>query len=370
MKYYVIAGEASGDLHASNLIKELKTHDSEAQFRCWGGELMEKQGSEVVRHYKDLAFMGFLEVVLNLPTILKNFKFCEQDILSFNPDVVVLVDYPGFNLRIAKFLKEKGIRVFYYISPQVWAWHSSRVNKIKQYVDRMFVILPFEKDFYARWNYEVDFVGHPLMDAVVSRKRNVHFYADNQLENKKIIAILPGSRKQEIQRMLPVMIEMVHLFPGYQFVVAGLTHLGEDFYRGFIHHPQVQLVMDQTYDLLNNAFAAMVTSGTATLETALFHVPQVVCYKGNWLSYFLGKRLVGVDYIALVNLIMGKEVVKELIQSELNAKKLRSALENILEDKQRIEIRSQYQELRQKLGGEGASERAAHLMINYIREST
>ena len=322
-----------------------------------------------MKHYKDLAFMGFWEVLLNLKTILKNFKFCERDILSFKPDVVILMDYPGFNLRIAKKLKKRGLKIFYYISPQVWAWHSSRVKTIRKFVDRMFVILPFEKEFYARWNFHVDFVGHPLLDAISTRNNNEQFHSDNQLENKRIIALLPGSRKQEIERTLPVMLEMVHSFPGYQFVVAGLSHFDTEFYSGFIHHPQVKLVVDQTYDLLTNAYAAIVTSGTATLETALFHVPQVVCYQGNWLSYFLGKRLVGVKYISLVNLILERETVKELIQHDFNAGKLKEALSNIFDDDERAGIRNGYQELAGKLGGAGASERVALLIKKYLSES-
>lgn len=353
-------------MHASNLIRAIRKLDSAASVRGWGGDRMTLAGADIVKHYRDLAFMGFWEVLVNLGTILRHLSFCKRDIMQFKPDAVILVDYPGFNLRIARFVKTRGIKVFYYISPQVWAWHSSRVRMIKKYVDRMFVILPFEKDFYARWNYEVDFVGHPLLDALADFRFNENFLQDNRLEHKKIIAILPGSRRQEIKRMLPVMAQMVHYFPGYQFVVAGLSHIGESFYRQYLHHPDVRLVIDQTYDVLHNAFAAMVTSGTATMEAALLGVPQVVCYRGNIISFWTGRMLVAVRYIAMVNLICGKQIVDELLQGRLTVQNLRAALTKILDAGERERILVDYRKLRQKLGGAGASRRAAGRMVGSL----
>jgi lipid-A-disaccharide synthase len=312
--------------------------------------------------------MGFWEVLVNLGTILGNLSFCKKDILQFKPDAVILVDYPGFNLRIAKFLKAKGIRVFYYISPQVWAWHSSRVKQIKECVDRMFVILPFEKEFYAKWNYDVDFVGYPLLDALADFRFNENFLRANHLEQKKIIAILSGSRKQEIKRMLPVMAEMANHFPDYQFVVAGLSHIGDPFYRQYLHHPEIKLIFDQTYDLLHHSFAAIVTSGTATMETALLNVPQVVCYKGNFFSYMIGRMLVEVQFIAMVNLICGKKVVEELIQHDLTTENLRIELEKILSSQGRERAASGYKLLRERLGGAGASKRAAEAIVAIVRQ--
>ncbi len=367
MKFYIIAGEASGDLHASNLIRAIKNIDGAASVRGFGGGRMKAAGADIVKHYKDLAFMGFWEVLVNLRTILGILSFCKQDILQFKPDAVILVDYPGFNLRMAKFLKAKGIRVFYYISPQVWAWHTSRVKQIKRCVDRMFVILPFEKEFYAKWKYEVEFVGHPLLDALADYKFNENFLRDNHFADKKVIAILPGSRRQEIKRMLPVMAEMAHLFPDYQFVAAGLTHIGEAFYRKHLHRPEIKLVFDQTYDLLHHSHAAMVTSGTATMETALFNVPQVVCYKGNFLSYVIGRMLVEVQFIAMVNLICGKKVVEELIQNDLTTENLRAELEKILSGEERNSVVSGYKLLCEKLGGVGASKRTAEVMVNALK---
>lgn len=367
MKYYIIAGEASGDLHAANLMKALKQEDPQAVFRCWGGDKMQAQGGVLVKHYRDLAFMGFLEVAMHLRTILGNIKFCKADILQWQPDVVILVDYPGFNLRIAKFLKQHGIKTFYYISPQVWAWKESRVNLIKQTVDHMFVILPFEEDFYKKHNYTVDFIGHPLLDALENRQPSTDFRQRNGLGNQPIIALLPGSRKQEIAKMLPELEKVAPNFKDYQFVVAGLGHIDKAFYEPYLSPGQVHLVVDQTYALLENASAALVTSGTATLETALLKVPQVVCYKGSWLSYQIGKRLVKVKYIALVNLIMDEEVVKELIQTDLNPTNLTKELQAILDGNKRQTILANYNLLAQKLGGPSASARAAKLMVGYLQ---
>ena len=367
MKYYIIAGEASGDLHASNLMKALKMEDPQAVFRCWGGDMMQEQGGEIVKHYRDLAFMGFAEVVMHLRTILRNIKFCKKDIVAWQPDVVILVDYPGFNLRIADFVKQQAIKVFYYISPQIWAWKEGRVEKIKKTVDRMFVILPFEKAFYHKHHYEVDFIGHPLLDALQGRLPEHNFRAKNGLDGKPIIALLPGSRKQEINKMLPELAKVVPLFPEHQFLVAGLKHIGEAFYSKHLSYPNIKLVIDQTYSLLENADAALVTSGTATLETALFKVPQVVCYKGSWLSYQIGKSLVKVKYIALVNLIMDRPVVKELIQSQLKTANLTTELQQLLNGERRQEIMRDYDELIVKLGGPGASAKAAKLMVDELK---
>jgi lipid-A-disaccharide synthase len=370
VKYYIIAGEASGDLHASNLLKELRKLDSQAQFRCWGGDKMKAEGAELVKHYRDLAFMGFTEVVMNLRTILRNIDFCKQDILQNKPDVVILVDYPGFNLRIAEFVKQQGIKVFYYISPQVWAWKQSRVHKIKRLVDHMFVILPFEKEFYEKFDYPVDFVGHPLLDAISSiEKSDDDFYQRNQLNNKPIVALLPGSRKQEISVMLPLMMSVVKEFPDYQFVIGAAPSLPEDYYKSMTGNSGIKILSNQTYELLSHSTAALVTSGTATLETALFEVPEVVCYKGGWISYRIAKALVKIDYISLVNLIMKKEVVRELIQNELKAENLIAELKKILFDKEKVaEMKRDYQQLKQKLGGGGASQKTAELMFEYLKK--
>ena len=366
MKYYIIAGEASGDLHASNLMKELQ--DAEADFQCWGGDLMEAQGARLVKHYRDLAFMGFVEVLLNIRTILRNMKFCKQDILEYKPDVIILVDYPGFNLRIAKFAAENGMRVFYYISPQVWAWKKSRVQKIKKYVERMFVILPFEKDFYAKYDYDVDFVGHPLLDAISpDDESSTTFREDSGLDERPVIAVLPGSRKQEIKKMLSVMIGMTDHFPDHQFVIAAAPSVPKDFYKDASGNKDVKVISGKMHDILRIATAAMVTSGTATLETALFRVPEVVCYKGGWLSYFIARRLVtDINYISLVNLIMDREVVKELIQGDFNPKTLKHELSRLIsDDDYRNNMLSELDQLHQKLGGSGASAMTAKLM--YMR---
>lgn len=365
MKYYIIAGEASGDLHGSNLMKELKKKDPKAEFRFWGGDLMGEQGGTPVRHYRELAFMGFAEVIMNLRTILGNIKFCKKDIQSWKPDAVILIDYPGFNLRIAEFVKSLGVKVYYYISPQIWAWKTGRVHTIRKFVDRMFVILPFEKDFYAKFDYEVDFVGHPLLDAMkdLPDLNPEEFRSENNLDERKIIALLPGSRRQEIKIKLPVMLSVAKDFPDYQFVIAGAPSQDESFYHE-AGGKDLKIVFGKTYDLLRSSEAALVTSGTATLETALLNIPEVVCYKGSRISYEIGKRVVKyIKYISLVNLIMDREVVKELIQNELNTKNLKSELEKILSEPKRSQVLSDYKELRQKLGGEGASERTAELIV-------
>lgn len=363
MNYYIIAGEASGDLHSSNLMKELKKLDPEYTFRCWGGDLMKEQGAYLVKHYRDLAFMGFTEVILNLRTILKNIEFCKKDILQHKPDVLILVDYPGFNLRIAEFAKKNGIKVVYYISPQVWAWKQSRVHKIKRVVDKILVILPFEKEFYKRFDFDVEFVGHPLLDAIAGSK-NTRRVVETQ---KPVIALLPGSRKQEITQMLPLMLSVKDKFKDYQFVVAGAPSQNADFYKKVLNDNDVKIVYNQTYDLLRQSHAALVTSGTATLETALFEVPEVVCYKGGRISFGIAKQLVKVKFISLVNLIMDREVVKELIQDELNTKNILTELTRVFDNTTRTQVLNDYKELKQKLGGAGAPKKAAESIIRSLK---
>lgn len=370
MKYYIIAGEASGDLHGSNLIKALKKEDPSADIRCWGGDLMEKAGATLVKHYRDLAFMGFVEVLMNLRTILKNIKFCKQDIEKFNPDVIIFIDYPGFNMRIATWAKQKGIPTHYYISPQIWAWKENRIKAIKRDVDKMYVILPFEKDFYeTKHNFPVEFVGHPLIDAIHSRKATSRedFIRENNLDNKPIIALLPGSRKQEISKMLEIMLSVSDDFTDYQFVIAGAPSQDYSFYQTFLKKKNVHFVSNKTYDLLSHSYAALVTSGTATLETALFKVPEVVCYKGSRISYEIAKRIITLKYISLVNLIMDKEVVKELIQNQLNTKNLKTELQKLLNSEYRKNLLHEYDLLEEKLGGTGASKKTAKLVVKELK---
>jgi lipid-A-disaccharide synthase len=370
MKYYIIAGEASGDLHASNLMRALKTIDSQAVFRFWGGDLMQTQGGEIVKHYRELAFMGFIEVLFNLRTILKNISFCKDDISNFKPDVIIFVDYPGFNLRMAKWAKEEGYQTHYYISPQIWAWKENRIKAIKRDIDHMYVILPFEKEFYEeKHNFPVHFVGHPLIDAIGQKELpNVTGIKEEyQLDHRPIIAVLPGSRKQEISKMLEVMLSITEDFPEFQFVIAGAPSQDAHFYTPFIKDKNIKLVMNKTYDVLSLAYAAMVTSGTATLETALFKIPEVVCYKGSYISYQIARRIVNLDYISLVNLIMDREVVKELIQENFNSKTLKKELRKILDEKNRTRIFKDYFELERKLGGKGASEKTAKLIVSAIK---
>jgi len=371
MKYYLIAGEASGDLHGALLMKELKNKDPEAEFRFWGGDLMQAEGGSLVKHYKELAFMGFVEVLSNLKAILKNIRICKEDIEDFQPDAMIYIDYPGFNFRIMKWAKIKGYRNHYYISPQIWAWKEGRIKAIKRDVDQMYVILPFEKDFYEqKHQFPVHFVGHPLIDAIAQRKTvdHIKFLATYHLDDRPLIALLPGSRKQEIKKMLSVMLEMVDRYPGYQFIIAGAPGQDESFYSGYLKDYPVTLVMNRTYDLMSLCHAALVTSGTATLETALFKVPQVVCYKGSSISYNIAKRIVKLDYISLVNLIMDQPVVTELIQSHFNKKTLQKELDLILNPTQRNRIFTDYYELEKKLGGIGASENTAGLIYEDIKK--
>lgn len=369
MKYYIIAGEASGDLHAANLMKALKKKDPQADFRFWGGDLMQDVGGTLVKHYKELAFMGFIEVVMNLRTILKNITLCKKDITNYNPDVIIFVDYPGFNLRIAKWAKTEGYKTHYYISPQIWAWKEGRIKDIKRDVDAMYVILPFEKEFYEdKHNFPVHFVGHPLIDAIAQKQliNPSDFKAEFNLDNRPIIALLPGSRKQEISKMLEVMLSVTKDFKDYQFVIAGAPSQDATFYSKFTKKQNVNLVMNRTYDILSLATAALVTSGTATLETALFKVPEVVCYKGSTISYQIAKRVINLEYISLVNLIMDKPVVKELIQGDFNTKTLKKELSIILDETNRQNLFLDYYDLEKKLGGAGASDKTAQLIVDAI----
>lgn len=365
MKYYIIAGEASGDLHGSNLMKALKTVDHHAEFRFWGGDLMEAVGGTLVKHYKERSYMGFAEVLLNLRKIFGLIKLCKQDITQYQPDVIIFIDNSGFNLRIAQWAKAQKFKTHYYISPQVWASRAGRVEKIKRDIDAMYVILPFEEAFYQKYNYKVNFVGHPLIDAISDRKQIDEFTFRNahKLNDKPIIALLPGSRKQEITKMLGVMLSVVDDFQDYQFVIAGAPSQEFSFYKSFIKKNNVSFVSNQTYDLLSVSHAALVTSGTATLETALFKVPQVVCYKASPISYQIAKRIITLKYISLVNLIMDREVVTELIQGDLNTKRLKRELEIILDENERIKFFIDYYDLEKKLGGKGASMKAASLIV-------
>ncbi len=372
MKYYVIAGEPSGDLHASNMMKELLMLDKNIEFRFWGGDLMEAVTHQKSRkHIKDLAFMGFVEVAKNLRTIFKNIAFCKQDILEFKPEILILVDYPGFNLRIADWAKKQGIRVFYYISPTIWAWKENRVEIIKRSVEKMFVILPFEVAVYKKHNYEADYVGHPLLDAIEQEKSSLPdkatFISKNNLDNRPIIAILPGSRKQEIERMFSIMLDVVNDFKEYQFVIAGTTNLPKEAYQMAINK-NLKVVFNQTYALMHNAHAGIIKSGTSTLESALFRLPQVVCYKGGTVSYSIAKMVVGgrVKYIGLPNLILDKPVVKELIQTDLTPKNLKEELIKIISGPVREEMLKEYDGLIKLLGNSGASKKVAELMYNHI----
>lgn len=368
MKYYLIAGEASGDLHGANLMKGLKIQDTEAQFRFLGGDLMHAHGGELVLHYSQMAFMGFVEVLLNIRSILRNLKNTQQDILNYRPDALILIDFPGFNLKIAEFAKKHGIRVYYYISPKVWAWNQKRVLKIKRVVDKMFCILPFEVDFYKSWGMEVEYVGNPLLDAIAAHEDDPAFIEKYGLTGKPLIALLPGSRKQEIHKILPEMVSIADRFPDYQFVIAGAPGFSEEFYQKN-GKSSIPVVFNATYDLLQNAVAAVVASGTATLETALFHVPQVVVYKANALSVAIARLLVKIRFISLVNLIMDKGVVKELIQEDCNPDAIEAELNLILHDSSHHEkMKADYRELALRMGDPGASARTAELIVNDLRK--
>ncbi len=366
MKYYIIAGEASGDLHGSNLIKALKTKDSQAEFRFWGGDKMAAEAGQAVKHIKDLAFMGFVEVLQHLGTILGNIKFCKADILQYNPDAIIFIDYPGFNLRIAKWAKQQGFKTIYYISPQIWAWKENRVHAIKRDVDLMLTILPFEKAFYKKHNMEVAFVGHPLVPVVQEAlEKPLQAFA-----HEKIIALMPGSRKQEINKMLPIMLSVIPQFPDYQFYLAQAPNMDLSFYEPFLEScpNNVVIVQHENARLLRQANVALVTSGTATLETALYQCPQIVCYKANSISYFLAKKLIKVKYISLVNLILDKEAVRELIQAELNTAELVKTMKLLLFDTPtQIQMKQDYQSLWQMLAQENASENAAQEIIQFLK---
>ncbi|TYB79203.1 lipid-A-disaccharide synthase [Bizionia myxarmorum] len=369
MKYYIIAGEASGDLHGSNLMKALKNEDSQAEFQFWGGDLMQAVGGTLVKHFKERSFMGFAEVIMNLSAIFKDIDLCKTDIQSYQPDVIIFIDNSGFNLRIAKWAKQQGFKTNYYISPQVWASRAGRVKHIKRDIDAMYVILPFVETFYKTHNYPVNFVGHPLIDAISGRDQvdEATFRAEYELSEKPIIALLPGSRKQEISKMLSVMLSLVEDYPTYQFVIAGAPSQDYEFYKPFIKNANVHYIANKTYDLLSVSYAALVTSGTATLEAALFKVPEVVCYKGSWLSYQIGKRLIKhISYISLVNLIMDKEVVTELIQDAFTRKNLKLELDKILDKSTRKTLFLEYYELEKKLGGKGASAKTAQLIYKSL----
>lgn len=373
MKYYIIAGEASGDLHGSNLISELIKLDNQAVIRCWGGDKMQTAGASIVKHYKELAFMGFIEVFLNLKTILSNLKFCKKDMQEFNPDILILIDYPGFNLRIAQWAKQQGLKVIYYISPQIWAWKENRVHQIKKSVDKMLCILPFEIEFYAKWNYEVEYVGHPLIEVVNQAIKNKKALETDRREKRKnlnpilapIVAILPGSRKQEIKTKLPIMLMAAKQMPQVRFILAKAPSLDDSFYEKIFQQVNFEIeTTTNTYNLLNHAQAAMVTSGTATLETALFEVPEVVCYKGSSISYQIAKKLIKIKYIALVNLIMQKEVVKELIQHELTSENLIKELNELLHNyDKKLQLKTDYTELKKMLSAGGNASKNAAISI-------
>lgn len=367
MRYYIIAGEASGDLHGSNLITALKARDSGSVIQCWGGDKMGAAGGKVVKHIRELAFMGFAEVVRNLPAILRNFRFCKKDISQFNPDVLVLIDYPGFNLRIAKWAKKQHLKVVYYISPQVWAWKENRVTIIKKYVDKMLVIFPFEKDFYRKWNYDVQYVGHPLVQVVDT------FMSQRPVAGKEnVVALLPGSRLQEIKAKLPVMLTVASAFPDYSFVIGKAPSIDDEVYNEYLNDSNNVSLIDETYSLLMRARAALVTSGTATLETALFGVPEVVCYRTSRISYAIGRRLIKLKFICIVNLIMNKEVVKELIQDNLTTKNISDELNKLLHDEERQrQILTDYKNLRDTLSfGGDASGNAADAIISLTKNQS
>ena len=370
MTYYIIAGERSGDLHGSNLIRSIRQHDTHAQVRAWGGEQMEAAGATLVKHYRDMAFMGFWEVAKNLGTIRKLMRDCRADVLANRPNVLILIDYAGFNLRMAAWAKLHGIRVFYYISPKVWAWNQRRALKIRANVDRLFVILPFEKTFFSQYDYEVEYVGNPLLDALANHRPNPMVVTQLGGSDKPIIALLPGSRRQEILSILPVMLETTRQFPEYRFVMSTVSNLPDELYDTLLaHYPAVERVSDAAYDVLSVASAALVTSGTATLETALLHVPQVVCYRTSWLSYVIARRLIAVPYISLVNLIVDRPLVTELIQNDLTTNRMSDELRAILPGgSRRSNVLAGYVDLQQRMGSAGASERTGVAMVAALRQ--
>ena len=374
MKYYLVAGEASGDLHGSNLMKELKLADASAEFRFFGGDLMQSVGGELVKHYREMAFMGLVNVILNLKTINRNLKFCKIDLLQFQPDVLILIDYPGFNLRIAGFAKQNNIKVFYYISPKIWAWKEYRVNKIKRVVDRMFTIFPFETEFYRKHNFEVDYVGNPTLDSIAEFRGKAltkkEFFEKNDLYNRPVVALLAGSRVHEVKNLLPLMVEMAEQFKDFQFIIAGVTTINLEVYNKYIQNKPVKLIFGQTYDILNNAHTALVASGTATLETALFDVPQTVIYKmeGGWLVDVIFRNFVLKSIAAsLPSIIMNKVIIKEFIQMKMTLKNVKAEMEKLLFDENyRQKILSDYDRLKEIMGEAGSSERAAQKMVGLL----
>ena len=371
MKYFIIAGEQSGDLHGSNLVKELIKADPRAEISCWGGDLMQSAGATLLMHYRKTAFMGFLVILKNLRTITKNLTLCKQHISDFNPDVVILIDYPAFNLRIAEFAKVRGFRVFYYISPKLWAWKESRVEKIRKYVDRMYIIFPFEVEFYKKHNISVDYHGNPLVDEI---ERRISLFPGKSemvtslgLDDRPVIAILAGSRRHEVEQILPEMLKVPGHFPEYQFVLAGVAGLPDELYNKIIGKIDVKLIKERTYEILFVSEAALVTSGTATLEAALINIPQVVCFRADFFSILIAWFVIRVKYISLVNLILGREAVKELIQYSLTEKKLLSNLKAILPGGlSREKILSDYKILKKQLGTSGASRRIAEDMVRML----
>jgi len=368
MKYYLIAGERSGDLHGANLYNEIKKRDANAVAMGIGGGYMHDAGVKLSKNYEELALIGFLEIIEKLGVIRSALKQVKKELLEQKPDVLILIDYGGFNMRVAAFARKMGVKVFFYISPKIWAWNVKRAEKIKRFVDRMFVILPFEKDFYKKFNYEVDYVGNPILDAISQFVPNPNFLNENGLdEEKPIIAILPGSRSNEIESTLFRMLSILPAFPGHQFVVAGVDNYPSRYYEQFRRNGRVHVVYEQTYDLLHRAEMAVVTSGTATLETAILKVPQVVVYRVNPSSYLIIRMLIRVKFISLVNLIAEKEVVKELIQDDFSPANLRTELQKLkMGEPGRIAILQGYEEVIQRIGKPGASEKAAELMMGYL----
>lgn len=375
MKYYLIAGEASGDLHGSNLMHQLKKEDTETEFRFFGGDLMQKAGGDLVKHYREMAFMGIVNVVLNLKTIKRNLQLCKKDILQFQPDVLILIDYPGFNLRMAEFAKKQNIKVFYYISPKIWAWKEYRIKKIRAFVDEMFTILPFETEFYKNHGMDVHYVGNPLLDSIESFRKIAltenEFSEKNKLDERPIVSLLAGSRVQEIQKNLPLMVKISEFYPDFQFVVAGVKSIEEKLYQKYLAHSDVKIIYDQTYDLLNNAHTALVASGTAALETALFYVPQTVIYKveGGWVVDFIMRNFVfNMAGVSLPNIIMNREIVREYIQVQMTLKNVKSEMYKLLYDKQyRNKILEDYSRLEKLMGEPGCSERAAKKMVELLK---
>lgn len=368
MKYFIIAGEKSGDLHASNLMKEIKERDPEAEFRFVGGDLMQDQGGDMICHYSEMAYMGFIEVLSGLSKILSVMKECKTQIASYKPDVVICVDFASFNMRIAKWAKTNGFRVDYYISPKVWAWKEKRAYKIKKYIDHLYCILPFEEQFYKKYDFKIDYVGNPLLDSIEAFTAKGNFHSRHRLSEKPIIAILPGSRKQEIESILYVMMSVVNVFPDYQFVIAGVNHFPKEYYEQFIRHDDIHVVYNETYDLLTEAKFAIVCSGTATLETALFNVPQIVCYKTSFISATIVRMLIKVKYVSLVNLVANKEIVKELIQENFTSHDLLEEINKMISDEEYVQnIEKGYKEVRNLLGEVGASKRTAEHIVNYSK---